>query len=64
MTIAIPRVQQQPIIGKFQRTNGWQGLFDLKPGATIAATTKPPMPPEFIDGAWNPEFKVWMEKWG
>ena len=45
-------------------SNGWQGLFDLKPGATIAATTKPPMPPEFIDGAWNPEFKVWMEKWG
>lgn len=45
-------------------SNGWQGLFDLKPGATIAVTIKPPMPPEFIDGAWNPAFKVWMEKWG
>ena len=44
-------------------SNGWQGLFDLKPGATIAATTKPPMPPMFIDGVFNLEHKAWAEKW-
>ena len=44
-------------------SNGWQGLFDLKPGATIAATTKPPMPPMFVDGVFNLEHKAWAEKW-
>jgi hypothetical protein len=44
-------------------SNGWQGLFDLKPGATIVATTKPPMPPMFIDGVFNLEHKAWAEKW-
>lgn len=47
-------------------SNGWQGLFDLKAGATIAANAKPvkpPMPPMFIDGVFNLEHKAWAEKW-
>lgn len=47
-------------------SNGWQGLFDLKPGATTAANAKPvkpPMPPMFIDGVFNLEHKAWAEKW-
>lgn len=42
--------------------NGWQGLFDLKPGAT-AVNGKPPCPPMMVDGVWNPAHKAWMEKW-
>lgn len=43
--------------------NGWQGLFDLKPGATTAVNGKPPCPPMMVDGVWNPAHKAWMEKW-
>jgi len=55
-------VQQGAVVDQ-SISNGWQGLFDLKPGATIAATTKPPMPPMFIDGVFNLEHKAWAEKW-
>lgn len=44
--------------------SSWQGLFAPKGIKPVVGNGKPPMPPEFIDGAWNPEFKVWMEKWG
>jgi hypothetical protein len=54
---------QQSAVVDQSISNGWQGLFDLKPGATIAATTKPPMPPMFIDGVFNLEHKAWAEKW-
>lgn len=44
--------------------SSWQGLFAPKGIKPVVGNGKPPMPPEFINGAWNPEFKVWMEKWG
>lgn len=42
---------------------GWQGLFDLKPGATTGVNGKPPCPPMMVDGVWNPAHKAWMEKY-
>lgn len=42
---------------------GWQGLFDLKPGSATAVNGKPPCPPMMVDGVWNPAHKAWMEKW-
>lgn len=57
---------QQSAVVDQSISNGWQGLFDLKPGATTTANAKPakpPMPPMFIDGVFNLEHKAWAEKW-
>ena len=57
---------QQSAVVDQSISNGWQGLFDLKPGATTTASAKPvkpPMPPMFIDGVFNLEHKAWAEKW-
>lgn len=48
-------------------SQGWQGLFDLKPGSVITANTKPPVPKFWLgpgDTNYNPAHKAWMEKWG
>ena len=57
---------QQSAVVDQSISNGWQGLFDLKPGATTTANAKPvkpPMPPVMVNGVFNPEHKAWAEKW-
>ena len=43
--------------------SSWQGLYAPK-GVKPAPVGKPPCPPMFIDGVFNPEHKAWAEKWG
>lgn len=48
-------------------SQGWQGLFDLKPGAVTTANTRPPCPPFWLgpgDTNYNPAHKAWVEKFG
>ena len=63
MTALARHGAQQSAVVDQSISNGWQGLFDLKPGATTTASVKPPMPPVMVNGVFNPEHKAWAEKW-